>query len=90
MGRISDYMDRWRTATPVIQSEIIGYIPLPVKGAVSDPREPYAPLTGVNKEEKKAFEQRLEAIESSLDHLSQQMKLIINSMIVEHKLDDHE
>ena len=29
MSRISDYIDRWRTATPVIQDEIeVEYIPL--------------------------------------------------------------
>ena len=29
MNRISDYMDRWRTATPVIRDEIeVEYIPL--------------------------------------------------------------
>ena len=84
MSRISDYMDRWRTATPVIQSEIIGYIPLPVKGAVSDPREPDEPLTCV--EDRKIVEQRLEAIENSIDHMSDQMKLIIKVMSVEYKL----
>jgi len=41
-------------------------------------------------EERKAVEQRLEAIESSVDHISQQMKLIINSIVVEHKLGDYE
>ena len=39
MSRITDYIDRWRIATPVIQPEIEGYIPLPFKGAVSDPRD---------------------------------------------------
>ena len=43
------------------------------------------PLTGVNKEEKKAFEQRLGALdESSLDHMSDQMKLIIKVMSAEY------
>ena len=48
------------------------------------------PLTGVEEKKSLTVEQRLEAIESSVDHLSQQMKLIINSMVVEHKLGDYE
>ena len=38
----------------------------------------------------RTVEQRLEALESSVDHISQQMKLIINSMVVEYKLGDYE
>ncbi len=37
-----------------------------------------------------SVEQRLEAIESSLDHLSQQMKLIIKAMSAEYKLGEYD
>ena len=37
MGKLYDYMDRWRTATPVIQAE--GYAPSAFKGVEADPRD---------------------------------------------------
>ena len=48
----------------------------------------YEQNTGV--EERKAVEQWLEDTENSLDHLSQQMKLIIKVMSAEYTLGDYE
>ena len=96
MSRISDYMYRWRETTPVIQDggatwHYVEYASIYPKGPIEEELAADEACRGRERKPlERSVEQRMEAIESSVDHLSQQMKLIVNSMVIEHKLGDYE
>ena len=82
MGKLTDYMDRWRETTPVIQDEIeVEYIPLYTKYPDLKLRETIDPDIRLREPKRDCSESsELEALSTKVDALDLKLDILISML----------